>query len=84
MQILAAIPLTPEVLITGFSVLANVIQYFREKNTKKALETVVDGVEQAAVFEKNPKTQVKIQTWTPAAKAVLDTVLKKKGYKKKG
>jgi hypothetical protein len=70
--------ITPEIVTTGILLLTNLFTYIREKNTKAALETVVDGVEVAARLRTDPKTAVAVQQWKPAAKAVLDSVLTKK------
>ena len=71
--------ITPEIIIAGLSVLGNLIQFLREKDTRKALETVADGVEMAATLEMNPKEAIDVQPWKPAARRALHGILKQKG-----
>lgn len=71
----------PEVWVLGISLLSNLWQAFRTRNTKAALETVIDGIEHAARYDNNPKKAVKLSLASRSAKAVIDSVLVRKGYK---
>lgn len=82
LTLLAAIPITPDLVITGVSLLANLIQAIRQKNTKAALGAVVEGVEAAAAGESDAKRAIKIRTYGTAAGVVLDSVLASKGLLK--
>ena len=82
MHTLAAIPLTPEVITTGLSLLTALFQYLDKRDHKRALETVVDGVEEAAAKETNTKRAVAMQAASATTHALIDATLRRRGYKK--
>ena len=82
-SILAAIENTPENWVLGFALLGNLIQAIRGRNTRAALETVIEGVEVASTRETNPKRAVSMVNTTAAARALIDAILVNKGYRKR-
>lgn len=73
----------PEIWALGISLIYNLWQAIAKRNTRAALETVIDGVEHAARYENDAKRAVQLKAGSSVAKTVIDSVLVKKGYKKK-
>jgi hypothetical protein len=79
MTTLAAIPITPETITAGLSILAALWQAWRARRYHDAASTLIDGIETAARYDNNPKHAVRMQAAAAVAKTI-DGLLAAKGY----
>lgn len=79
---IGAIPLTPELIVSGLSILSALWSALRGKRYRDAAETVITGIEYAGRYENNAKRAVKM-TAAGAVLRTIDSILREKGFTKK-